>query len=200
MNLRIVTNPKELREIYEADLKPAFPPEELKPLSAMERLTAQGCYITYVMEEDGQRMGAAQLWTGSDGYALLDYLAVSANQRNRGIGAELLGRVIEAYDGRVVIGEAEAPTGDPERDHLILRRLGFYERNNARCAGYDTALFGVRYRTIYWAAEPLSDEVLIRHHREIYESQFTPESFQRFLRIPAAEGEDIGPTVLYAEE
>ena len=37
MKLRIM-NPEELKRAYETDLVEAFPPAELKPLSAMERM------------------------------------------------------------------------------------------------------------------------------------------------------------------
>ena len=37
MNLRIMT-PEELEKAYGTDLREAFPPAELKPLSAMERM------------------------------------------------------------------------------------------------------------------------------------------------------------------
>lgn len=41
MNLRILT-PEELAKAYGTDLREAFPPSELKPLSAMERMRARG--------------------------------------------------------------------------------------------------------------------------------------------------------------
>ncbi len=34
---------------------------------------------------------------------------------------------------------------------MAERRLGFYARNGARTAGYDTEMFGVPYKTLYWA-------------------------------------------------
>ena len=40
MKLEILT-PEELKKAYETDLSEAFPPSELKPLSAMERLREQ---------------------------------------------------------------------------------------------------------------------------------------------------------------
>ena len=123
MNLRILTSREELRELYETDLKRAFPPEELKPLSAMERLMDNGVYTVYLLEEDGQRLGELLLLRGSDGFGLIDYLAVCEEYRNRGAGAELLRRCLKAYDGQVLLGESEAPTGDPARDGLIHRRL-----------------------------------------------------------------------------
>lgn len=200
MNLRILTSREELRELYEADLKRAFPPEELKPLSAIERLMDKGLYTVYLLEEDGQRLGELLLLRGSDGFGLIDYLAVCEEHRNRGAGAELLRRCLKAYDGQVLLGESEAPTGDPARDGLIHRRLGFYERNNARCAGYDCGEFGVRYKTLYWAEENLPDSVLIRHHQELYRSQFTPETYERYIQIPLAEGEALKPCAPWAEK
>ena len=54
----------------------------------------------------------------------------SARKRNGGTGSALLKAAIAHYPPNTVfIGETEAPTGDPARDEMILRRLGFYARN-----------------------------------------------------------------------
>ena len=43
MELKLL-NPDQLRLAYETDLREAFPPEELKPLSTMEELERRGLY------------------------------------------------------------------------------------------------------------------------------------------------------------
>lgn len=79
---------------------------------------------------------------------------------------------------------------------MAERRLGFYARNQARMAGYDTELFGVHYKTLYWASEPVSDEELIRQHQFIYQNRFPADKYEQFIRIPrdpAAEPSPLSP-------
>ena len=73
-------------------------------------------------------------------------------------------------------------------------RLGFYARNGAKTAGYETALFGVPYKTLYWSKKPVDDSVLMEQHRHIYESRFSPEKLDRFIRIPYDPAEPLVAT------
>lgn len=116
---------EELRELYQRELCFDFPPEELKPLSSMERLMADGRYDPMVMEDQGEALGYALVWLDCDRrYALLDHLGVLRGKRNGGLGSELLTLLGEHYPE--LFGEAEAPdSGDPEEDQLRARRLGF---------------------------------------------------------------------------
>ena len=153
MKLEILT-PEELKKAYETDLSEAFPPSELKPLSAMESLRERGVYDPLCLrDEAGAVLGYILLWKHLDGrYILIDYLCVPAGRRNGGIGGKLLQTVIDAYPvGTVFLGESEAPSGEPAADEMILRRLAFYRRNGAAFLGYDCALFGVLFKTICWA-------------------------------------------------
>lgn len=137
-------NPDQLQLAYETDLREAFPPAELKPLSAMTEMMARGVYEALALYEEGDAapLGYVLLWKHVDGrYLLIDYLCVPARRRNGGIGAKLLHTLFDAYPPETVfIGESEAPTGDEAADEMILRRLGFYERNGTTILGYDTAL------------------------------------------------------------
>lgn len=186
MNLRALT-PEELRRVYETELKEAFPPSELKPLWAMEDMRAQGAYDPLgLFDGAGEAMGYILLWKHSDGrYILVDYLCVPAGKRNGGIGGRLLREAASYYPrDTVFIGESEAPTGNPDADGLILRRLGFYARNGAKTLGYDTALFGVHFKTICWA-DPMPDEKeILQKHQEIYLRQFSRERYDRYIQIP----------------
>lgn len=195
MNLKIMT-PAELRRAYETDLREAFPPSELKPLSAMEGMRERGIYDPLCLAgEDGEPAGYMLLWKHQDGrYMLVDYLCVPARLRGRGTGGRLIAMVRERYPaGTVFIGESEAPTGDPAADGIILRRLAFYRRAGAVTLGYDTALFGVHFKTICWA-DPLPEEgEIMQKHQEIYLRQFTREKYDRFIQIPLPPGERPRP-------
>jgi len=191
MTLHLMT-PAELLHAYETDLREAFPPAELKPLSAMEDLRAKGLYDPLCFRSaEGEVLGYALLWRHTDGqYILVDYLCVPAAQRNRGIGARLIAALQEYYPAETVfIWESEAPTGDTSQDGMILRRLAFYQRCGAQVLNYDCALFGVHFKDLCLASAIPDEHEILRKHQEIYRSQFTPERYAQFIQIPLAPGE-----------
>lgn len=201
MYLRIMT-PEELKKAYETDLREAFPPAELKPLRAMEAMRARGVYDPLgLYGEDGEALGYILLWKHEDGrYVLIDYLCVPAGRRCGGVGGRLLAAAIAHYPpDTVFLGETEAPTGDPARDEIILRRLGFYARNGAKTLGYDNALFGVHFKTICWA-DPMPEEAeILRRHQEIYLQQFGREKYDKYIQIPLLPGEKPHPVTDWTE-
>lgn len=186
MELRTATT-VELKTVYETLLRPSFSPAELKPLRAMADLLADGCYDPLVLLDGGEIAGTCFLWLGVPGWALLDYLCVSPARRGGGCGANMLRLMREIYAGWTVFGEAEDPALAMDLA-MAKRRLGFYARNSAVTAGYDTEAFGVRYKTFYWSDEPVDDADLILQHRFIYESRFGAEKFAKYLRIPCPAG------------
>ena len=196
-------NSDELRRAYETDLTEAFPPSELKPLSAMEVLREKGLYAPLcLLDDDGSALGYLLLWQHEDGrHILLDYLCVPARQRNRGIGARLLAAMRAHYPpDTVFIWESEAPTGDAQQDEMILRRLRFYQRCGAVVLNYDNALFGVHFKTLC-CADPLPDEaIILQKHREIYLHHFGQERYDRFIQIPLHPGEKPFPVTDWTEE
>ncbi len=201
MYLNVMT-PEELERAYRTDLTEAFPPSELKPLGAMEAMRRQGVYEPLCLRDGtGDVLGYILLWKHEDGrYVLVDYLCVPAGKRNGGTGGMLLREaIVRSPKDTVFIGETEAPTGDPDRDALILRRLGFYARNGAKTLGYDSALFGVRFKTICWA-DPMPEEgEILRKHQEIYLRQFDREKYDRFIQIPLRPGEQVKPVTEWTE-
>ena len=202
MELRLLTA-SELAAAYHTDLTEAFPPSELKPLSAMEALRSRGLYDPLCLfDDDGSAMGYLLLWNHLDGrYHLIDYLCVPARRRNGGIGARLLRMTIDRYPASAVfLGESEAPTGDPARDEMILRRLGFYRRCGAHTLGYDCALFGVHFKTICWAEPMPPEEEILRKHQEIYLNKFGRERYERFIQLPLRPGEAIHPVTDWTED
>lgn len=196
-------NAEELKRAYKTDLMEAFPPSELKPLSAMEALRRRGVYDPLgFVDDNGELYGYALLWRHRDGrYILIDYLCVPAAKRNGGTGGKMIAALRTYYPAdTVLIGETEAPTGDPERDEMILRRLEFYRRSGAVTLGYDCALFGVHFKDICWAS-PLPDEAeILRKHQEIYLDQFGQERYAQFIQLPLTPGEEIRAVTDWTEE
>lgn len=202
MTLRILT-PEELRLAYETDLREAFPPSELKPLAAMESLRRRGVYDPLgAFGEAGEVLGYALLWKHREGrYMLIDYLCVPAGKRGGGIGGRIIQAVREHYPpDTVLLGESEAPTGDPDRDEIILRRLAFYRRTGAVTLGYDCALFGVHFKDICWGSPMPEEAEILRRHQEIYLDQFGQARYDQYIQLPLAPGEAVRPVTDWTED
>ena len=186
MELKLPT-PAQLEKVYETDLRASFPPAELKPLASMQKMWREGWYRPWCLFDGEEIIGECFLWLGRPGWALLDYLCVSPHRRNGGTGAALIRLMLEKEQGTVIFGESELPAAAPD-PAMAERRLGFYARTGARTAGYDTEMFGVAYKTLYWAPSPVDDETLMDQHRFVYRNTFTPERYRRYVRIPLPAG------------
>lgn len=174
----------QLRAIYEADMKSAFPAAELKPLSTIERMWQEGKYKPWCLFDGDEVIGLGFLWLGDcHGFALLDYLCVSPARRNDGLGSAILKLLHEMEPDTVIFGEAEAPIHAPD-PAMAERRLGFYLRNGLRIAGYDTDVFGVHYKTLYLADHEVDEAELMEAHCSVYRGSFLPEKYARYVRIP----------------
>ena len=197
MELKIAT-PEQLRLTYERDLKPSFPAAELKPLKNMEKMWAEGWYRPYCLFDGEDILGEAFLWLGHPGWGLLDYLCVSPHARNGGLGAVILRELALAEKDAVIFGESEDPDDAPDPE-LARRRLGFYARNGMRAAGYDTAMFGVHYKTLYLAREPVDDAALMAEHRFVYRNTFARDKFDRYVNIPYDPRQGAGEKVAWQQ-
>lgn len=182
MTIKIPTR-QELRMVYERDLKTSFPAEELRPLYAMEELCDRGVYRPWCVYEDGEIIGCAFVWEYEPGWVLFDYLCVAAARRNDGIGSALIAKLVEAEKGNVLFGESEIPAYAPDAG-MAQRRIGFYVRNGAKKAFYDTALFGVPYHTLYWSEQEIDENELLEKHQAIYRSRFPEPQYRKLFRIP----------------
>lgn len=202
MELRELT-PKQLKNLYNTELKRAFPPQELKPLKAMEDLWARKCYQPLGLWDGAVLRGYALMWL-EPGYpfALLDYLGTLEGMRSQGLGSRMLDLLAEYYAGyRGIFGEAEAPeNGGPEGEPLRRRRLAFYERNGFRYGGYDCALFGVHYQTLIRGDGDVSAQELMQAHQSIYRGHMPEGIFERFIQIPLQPGEKPRPAGEWIEE
>lgn len=197
MELRTATS-TELTKIYNTFLIPSFPRAELRPLRAIKEMVEDGCYDPLVLLENGEPVGACFLWLGVPGWLLVDYLCVNPNCRNGGYGAEILRQLPTVYPGWVIFGESEDPAFAPDPT-MAKRRLGFYARNHAKIADYDVEVFGVRYKTLYWADKPVDSADLCIQHRFVYESRFSPEKFAKHMRIPCPSGAKPGVQIPWEE-
>ena len=170
--------------VYARDLKPSFPPSELKPLANIQSMCQEGCYQPWCLFDGEEIAGECFLWLGRPGWALLDYLCVAENRRNSGAGARMLELLRRTQpEGTVILVESEAPVHAPDPP-MAERRLAFYARCGLRTAGYDTDVFGAHYKTLYLSAEPVPDHRLMEENRFIYQDRFSREKYDRYVRIP----------------
>ena len=173
----------QLSEVYQRDLKPSFPAAELKPLREMKAEMKRGEYRPWCLYDGGEIVGEAFVWTHVPGFALFDYLCVAEARRNGGLGSTLIQKLVESERGNVVFGESEIPDYAPD-PAMAERRLDFYRRNGARQAGYDTCVFGVPYRTLYWAERAVSDEEISAAHAACYRSSIPKLIYRKYIQIP----------------
>ncbi|MCI2058297.1 MAG: hypothetical protein LKJ80_03715 [Oscillibacter sp.] len=182
MNL-ILPTPEQLQTAYERDLIPAFPQAELKPLRVIQTLWDRGDYLPYCLFDGARLAGECFIWKGKPGWALLDYLCVPASQRGRGVGAGMIGRLLDAQPDTVILGEAEAVRHAPDPE-MAQRRLNFYRRTGVRFAGFDSEMFGMHYRIFYWAPAPVSDEALRREYEALYRRAFAADTYEKYVHVP----------------
>lgn len=163
---------EELKGWYEAELAEAFPANERKPLSAIERLMEQGRYAVQGLYDGEALLGYATLWMepGDRSYVLLDYLGVTAARRNGGLGGEILRRLVARYAGQSgILAEAECPVpgDDEEKNAIRRRRIGFYERCGFTPA-YEMATCGMRFLTLVGGPLPADLKPVMTLHKAIY--------------------------------
>ena len=182
MKLKLAS-PEQVALVYARDLKPSFPPAELKPLANIQAMCRDGCYRPWCLFDGEEIAGECFLWLGRPGWALLDYLCVAESRRTSGAGALMLSEIRRAEPDTVILVESEAPVHAPA-PAMAERRLGFYARNGLRTAGYDTDVFGAHYKMLYLWPEFLPDERLMEENRWIYQNRFPKEKYERYVRIP----------------
>lgn len=144
---------KKLKALYER----TFPRAEKKPFLLIKRLTKQGKMKIYSAEENGKFLGLAIMILHSD-IALLDYLAIEENARNRGVGGQVIERLKETYGDRRLLLEIEDTDKDiPERE-MRLRRKKFYLSHGLSIMPYKICLFGVDMEVLTYGGEVSFDD------------------------------------------
>lgn len=182
---RLLTD-AELEQVYREHMKRDFPPAELKSLGTLQKLLAAGNYAPYGLFLDGRLVSYALYWMAGDPYVMLDYFAVVPEERNKGVGGELLREMLDRFcvDGRGVFGEVEIPdTGDEAVDALRRRRLGFYDRVGMIRRDFRTKIFGVPFIVISYGP-PISDAELMEVNRRIYHSGIPAPLYEKNVFIP----------------
>ena len=146
-------NMKKLKKLYER----TFPRAEKKPFSLIVRLAKEGKTKIYAAEENGEFLGLAIMVMHS-GVALLDYLAIEENRRNKGVGGQVIEALKVIYKDSKFILEIEDTDKDiPERE-MRMRRKKFYLSHGLLVMPYKICLFGVDMEVLCYGGEIDFDE------------------------------------------
>ena len=201
MTLRELTA-QELKRLHETELREAFPPEELKPFAAMEKLMETGAYQPVGAFEGESLVGYALLWREPSGrYVLIDYLGVTKARRNGGLGGQILDLLAQRFCGLDgIIVESEAPEGG-ETEVLRRRRMDFYRRNGFVFLDYDCVLFGVHYAVCLRSPNGRgTEEAVMEAHKALYRAQFSDWAYRKFIQIPRDPENPLEPPESWAEQ
>ena len=146
MKLRILSE-TELINLYTTDCRRDFPESELKPLDVVEKLYREGNYEPIGFFEGGTLVAyALQVIRENGKSVLLDYLAVTPEYRNRGVGTAVLSSLQEYYAAKTdyIVIESEHPSEAPD-ESAALRRLDFYKRAGAILTDTQVRLFDILF-------------------------------------------------------
>lgn len=137
----------EIRLLYRQSMSRDFPPSELKSLSAILSMYHKGFYDVLAAYEENQFVGYALLYCPhGERLALLDYLAVEPQYRNRGIGSRILAQLRRhcAQRNDALLIECERPKAAPD-ENGARKRIRFYTQAGAVLTSVRIWLFGVEY-------------------------------------------------------
>ncbi|MBO7500543.1 MAG: GNAT family N-acetyltransferase [Fibrobacterales bacterium] len=135
--------PEELartKRLYES----AFPVEERIPWKELLRLADEMPLDFAVWFDGADFVGLTIVWPRSE-FDWFWYFAVEEELRGRGLGQEILSRLLGKRAGRTLILDMESPEQECENAEQRRRRHGFYLRNGFRDTGVGKSFRGIDY-------------------------------------------------------
>ncbi len=162
---------EEITTIYHDHLTSDFARDETKPLGVILKAVEKGTYDCLgLLGEEG--LAGYVFLVRRDRNYLVDYLAVFREDRNKGLGSELL-RLLGDYlaEADSVILEVEDPDLEEEGPgrETMVRRIGFYRKNYWIDTGLRVRCFGVPFRILQPEEAPAVDrEELWQIYRSLY--------------------------------
>lgn len=177
----------ETTDIYETHMKQDFPADELKPLSSMLNLMAEGYYKGYGLYEKQELRAYGFLAKSSTGTTyLLDYLAVCAPYRGQDYGSRFLKELHQLCDLSGILIEVESlRTASDEDDHQMRqRRIAFYKKNGVQMTELMANCFGVEFSLMHlchhsnWTTHFIKEEL-----DAIYRTLFPAHLYEKHIRF-----------------
>ena len=171
---------KELSFIYNKYMVNDFPPDELKPLSHIERMMDQNLCTAHAMKSGDQVLSYFTLCRHS-GVALVDYLAINPEYRGQGLGSKTLAHLKEVAAGDTVLVECENPDFAPSQEERTIRqrRINFYLAAGFCLSGVRSKLFDVEYVILTYPKSDSADKGL----SDIYKQMLSDAAFKTKLEI-----------------
>ena len=143
-------NVEQVEHIYNERMSIDFPADELRPLNIILSTIEKGMCDCHGLFEGDELIGYAFLLKRDNSF-MLDYLAVSPDHRNKGIGSEVLKMLSEHYaDADNILLEVEDPdkAENEEEKSLQSRRRAFYLRNGCTDTGLRMKCFQVPFQIL----------------------------------------------------
>lgn len=158
--------------------KTAFPRSERKPFSMILSLREKGIMEIFSIEDKSKNFLGLMILIFHKDIVLLDYLAVTENMRDMGIGSNALSLLNKKYPDKRIILEIESTLRDVQDKDTRRRRLDFYLKNNMVVMEYEVDLFGVIMQIL-----TNGKEILFSEYREIFETIFSYSVAKRVKKI-----------------
>ena len=177
----------QIRKLYLERLKRDFPPDEIKPLSRIERALARGEYVCYGAM-DGEAILAYAFFVVTGKRALFDYFAVAEELRDRGIGSRFIRELMDGLLSQMdcVLLEVDDPDHGQRQEEVALRnrRLAFYLRNGLTDTGVRTKVYGVDFRILSLPVGrmPSVDETRTVYV-ELYHTILPPKLYEKWVIV-----------------
>lgn len=165
---------KNIKTLY----KSAFPKSERKPFSMILSLRKKGVMEIFSIENESKHFCGLMILIFHKDIVLLDYLAVSENMRDKGIGSYALALLNEKYPDKRIILEIESTLRDVQDKDTRLRRLDFYTKNGMIAMDYEVDLFGVIMQIM-----TSGKKILFNEYKEIFETIFSYSVAKRVKKI-----------------
>ena len=208
MNTTLITDPERIAWIYDTYMKHDFPRNELKPLVAIRKARERGRYDCYEMTDESGLIGYAffvklpaggkfsaggkfpagdKLPAGDKFHYLVDYLAITPEQRGQGCGSLLLRQLSELItDADCMTVEVEDPdwAEDEAAAETRRRRLKFYQDNGYVWTDVTGLVFGVHYRILEMpCGTSHTTEELREIYFSFYKSMISPAMYEAFVKM-----------------
>ena len=129
---------KQIRELY----MDAFPLSERKPFDLMIKKQSQGTMEILALEDENGFLGLAILAFDKD-IALLDYFAILADFRGKGIGSKAICALQKRLADKRFILEIETTKQKVPDLEMRKKRKNFYLKNGLHTMDFDVNLFGI---------------------------------------------------------
>jgi GNAT superfamily N-acetyltransferase len=184
-------NREERAWLYQTYMTQDFPESELKPLSLLETLIAQGINSVWGCFQGENFKGYYVLAKGEErGMLLLDYLAVLPHLRGTGCGTAIMSELAKTLcEGEWLCIESEHPDAaqTPEERCIRQRRLAFYQGCGGVLSPMRVWLFGVDYAILtLGAGAPPTAEEQERAYRALYQKMLPEQWYQTMVKTTIA--------------